>query len=366
MCDFFCQGADVYAGKVAGSHDEQHAVPVVFRLQLPQQAGVVGEHFQAGVRKATAHVLRGDFRQAFVPDHFRVEEYQRFVGSCHGVGVLGQEGGVQAAEGVQLHAGDEAASGVLFPDGFKGCLELGRGVGEVEEYGDVLVFRHFLQPFGSSFVCGDGLEEVPVADAGFAAGKAGCGDVLQVVPPEDAERCFAIEQKAGCPVFDFVGEGAVRQAFDGGGGMGCHCPDIFIAFVINEGAAGGDLLHELLELFHIVFEGGKDVHVVPGDAGEDGDVGVVMQEFGGGVDGRGEVFIAFEHGKAAVVREVYHGVEAFELRPCHVVKSDPAVAEHVHNHGGGGGFAVAASDDNPPFVAGLFVEVFRVAVYPDA
>lgn len=119
-------------------------------------------------------------------------------------------------------------------------------------------------------------------------------------------------------------------------------------------------------MLHVVFEGGEDVHVVPRDAGEDGDVGVVVVELRAPVDGGGEVFVAFEDGYFAGVAEVYHGVETFEQGACHVVELDAAVFEDVHNHGGGGGFAVAPADDDAAFVFGLFVEVFGVAVYADA
>lgn len=301
-------------------------------------------------------------------DDFGIEIDDGFVSGVHGMGVLGQESRVEAAEGVQFHAGDEPAGGVLLFDGADGGLQFGGGVGEVEEDGGLPVFGYFLEPFGGTVVSGDAAEEVGVGDAQFPAGEVGGGDVLEVVLSEHAERhLLALHGgEAGDALFDRVGESVVGELFHRGCRAGKDVADVFVAVVVDEAAAGGDFLEVEGKLFHVVVEGGEYVHVVPRDAGENGNVGVVVVEFGTPVDGRGEVFVAFEDGDAALLAEAYHGVEAFQEGARHVVERDAAGLQDVHDHGGGGRFAVAAPDDDAPFVFGLFVEIFGVAVYPDA
>ena len=51
--------------------------------------------------------------------------------------------------------------------------------------------------------------------------------------------------------------------------------------------------------------------MIPGYAGEDSDIGVIMVEFGASVDGR-RIFVSFENSDFTSVAQVNHGIEAFQ------------------------------------------------------
>ena len=69
---------------------------------------------------------------------------------------------------------------------------------------------------------------------------------------------------------------------------------------------------EKSELFYIVFKSRENVHMIPGYAGEDSDIGVIMVEFGASVDGRRKIFVSFENSDFTSVAQVNHGIEAFQ------------------------------------------------------
>jgi len=52
--------------------------------------------------------------------------------------------------------------------------------------------------------------------------------------------------------------------------------------------------------------------MIPGYAGEDSDIGVIMVEFGASVDGRRKIFVSFENSDFTSVAQVNHGIEAFQ------------------------------------------------------
>ena len=89
---------------------------------------------------------------------------------------------------------------------------------------------------------------------------------------------------------------------------------------------------------------------------------MIEVEFGAAVDGRGEIFVALDDHDPGRLAEANHDVEAFQLRPHHVVGLDAAMAQHMEYHRRGCGLAVAAADDDAELVFRLLVKVFGIAV----
>ena len=106
--------------------------------------------------------------------------------------------------------------------------------------------------------------------------------------------------------------------------------------------------------------------MIPGDAGEDGYVGVVPKELGSEIERGSEVLIALEDGVLGGVGEPYHPLEALYLRAYHIIGFDAETVKDVEDHGGRGGLAVRAAYDNADLVFRLLVEVLREGVDLDA
>ncbi len=115
------------------------------------------------------------------------------------------------------------------------------------------------------------VEVVPGYADGFARQTRRL-EVLHVVPAEDLHGDIAVV-------------GVVRDTMHIRSCFCRQCAQVLVALVVDEGAVGFYLSDELAESVHVFGEGGEDIDMVPRDAREDSDIGVVEEELGTAVEG---------------------------------------------------------------------------------
>ena len=86
-------------------------------------------------------------------------------------------------------------------------------------------------------------------------------------------------------------------------------------------------------------------------------------EFWPGIECRCQIFVSLEHCDFRTVGKPDHCFEAIYDWPHHVVKVYSQEPEYVHYHCCGRSFSMASCDNDPFFVFGLFVEIFRERHY---
>ncbi len=235
-------------------------------------------------------------------------------------------------------------------------------MGEIQVGDGLRCLRDFLQTFGGPLVTGDGFQKVAFRDADFLTSQAGSREVLHVVKSEDLQFRFFSALDIGLAVPGGVGQGFVWNNLYRRLGPAGDLPDIFISLITDQAPVLLNGFYEMRELLHIVVECGKNIHVVPRDACQYGDVRTIVMELGAQIDRGRQVLVPFENSYFAGLAQVDHGVEAVQQGADHIIELHAAFFEYVHDHGGRGGFAVASSDDDPRFVFGLFIQIFRITV----
>ena len=297
--------------------------------------------------------------------HLRVEVHHRHVGRIEAVRVLRQEVGVEAAEGVQLQAGHQAALRKLPLQGRGRGLELAGGVGKVLVYHRRGAFAHQLQPPRRAGEGSHGPKKVLALDAELLAHLLGGRNVAQVVLAKYLHGHFLvlfIEQKG----FTIPNHVLVRAVADVGHvGVGGHGNELglLVVAVVDEHAGLGRHIGEDAELLAVDFLGRKHVDVVPADARNHADVVLVEVELGPPVYRRRQVFIALDDDEGRVVGELHHQIEPRQLGPHRVVEGAAVVAQHVQNAGRDAGFAVRAANDDALLVAAGLVDVLGKGIH---
>ncbi len=170
--------------------------------------------------------------------------------------------------------------------------------------------------------------------------------------------CFQI----GCSVFNIIGRCAVRELPDWVV-TGFHQFFYLRVFlIVGKTAPVHNALDEDLELLPVVFKGGENIDMIPGNPAYQGNIRLIQVKFWPAVYGRGKVLIPFEDDKITLFCKPHHTVESFELCPNHVIYGPFKIVHNMQYHGRYGGFTVAPADHHPGFVFGLLKKEFRVAV----
>lgn len=325
--------------------------------------GGIGKDVEAGVVEFFFDQFLFEEGHFFELECFAVIKNHRQVGLVHRVLVLGKEVAVEAAEGVQFHHSYEGAGRILLFQGVDSGAEFGGGVSEVFINKCVIVAAEQLEAVSSAFEGGNGFVELTMGDAELSADLVGAGNVLEVVFAEHFEGVMAGRGgENGSVLLDVVWVSVVGGSADVFFIIPEDVFQLLVAGKPGDEPSGLYAVGEFAELVDVAIVLGKDVDVVPSNAGEESEVGVVIHKLGFGVDGRSEIFVAFEDDERGGFGDADAGVEAFHLCSHHVIEIISVFFQHVHDHGGDGGFAMAAGNDDALFVFGNFVEVFGKGV----
>ena len=163
------------------------------------QFSLVSEDFKGSAAKCILNHLDAQFWEPLVRHHSRVEVHHGVVYGIHGLMVLGNEGGVEAAEGVQFKDGCDLTGRELSHHRRLRGPQFGRSMGKVPESGEsaLLIVVHDFQP--SCSTCEIEHVAVEFLDGkthGLARRPCG-GQVLHVVRPQKRHvHCLAVERHA--------------------------------------------------------------------------------------------------------------------------------------------------------------------------
>ena len=138
--------------------------------------------------------------------------------------------------------------------------------------------------------------------------------------------------------------------------------EFVVLCAVDDNAFGLNRIQIRFELADVIFFGGKDIDVVPGNACDHRHVRSVPEEFGAQVHGRAEVFVAFDHRPFVVRLQIDHAVKSFELRAHHQVGLASRLVKGMKNHGRHRGFSMAAGHDHALLGFGGEPQEFRIAL----
>ena len=105
-----------------------------------------------------------------------------------------------------------------------------------------------------------------------------------------------------------------------------------IAIIIEDLAAPADNPQKNPELFLVTFKSAEQVHMIPGNPGQERHVWTVLMELRGPVNGRREVFVPLEYNGSGSVSQFYHAVEAVDRGSDHVIEIPILVTKDMHDH----------------------------------
>src|SRR5574344_1796730 len=228
---------------------------------------------------------------------------------------------------------------------------------KVLKYNGVVGFIEFLQSLGCSLEFSNTAVKIFVADAQLTTHIMCCLNVLQIVVAKHLQWIiFVFGFQPGFPRQNVMGMGVVWNGGQVVSQIVGNFLKLNVFLEVDQFPVFLDELCEFDKLLYIVFKGGKNVDVVPGDACHDCDVWSVYMKLGPQIDRGSEVFIAFKDRNTAVFRQSDHGLNSCDLCADHVGEIHLHFVQYKQNHGGDCGFSVAASDDDPGFGLGLLVQ----------
>ena len=231
---------------------------------------------------------------------------------------------------MQFQTSHQGSVWVLFFHGFGGGGHFAWRMCEILVGHFSFSFGNFFQAFGCAFETGDGFIKISFVNSHILANPFGSGQIIQIVRAKylDWHQTFRCFQKRDT-LFHFVFWSNIRHFPN----WICRCFGhtfyFGIFFVVNQNSAIGDFLDENFKLVYIVFIRWKNIDVVPGNSRNQGNVGLIQMEFWSSVYWRRQIFVAFENHKIIFFGQMYHRLEAFELRTHHIIDFDIMIVHHV-------------------------------------
>jgi hypothetical protein len=142
-----------------------------------------------------------------------------------------------------------------------------------KDYCRVVLF-YFLESSGSTFKCGDGLEELLRAYTDFLKCFFGSAKVLEVVTSKNLYGILflAIRDEELSVIIGSLGMAFVRNLNNIGTFLFADHQGHRILFTIDEDATFRCLISKTIELLHIFFFRRKNISMIPGDTTNDTDV----------------------------------------------------------------------------------------------
>ena len=123
-----------------------------------------------------------------------------------------------------------------------------------------------------------------------------------------------------------------------------------IFLIVGNTTALYDAIDKNPELIHIIFEGGKNIDMVPCNPAQQGNIGTVQVEFWSPVNGRRQYSSPSKTIKIIFFGQVHHSVETFQLCPDHIIDRSVVVLQYMQDHGSDRRLAMASADDHPGLV----------------